>query len=304
MLALHHIQRAQVWLAAACVTSLPWASVSAATAQEDQLFKSQSPHQGAGGAMVNVHRARLEGYSDLGGGNAAAMAQLKKDVQQCAATNKGNVKPVTAWPEFRHATRSDTYVAANRRIVYTSGLGYVVHPVDCSLMGEVVLSAELTSDKGICQIDIDHKIARGDCDRGGHADAPLPRPITTSKDDVIKQMERNPALAAMVAQMKRQRQYDPARTGEQRTILGARCDVWSQQTPVTGNIGKFCYATGGAFVPYGARMGGWGGLLLDSATTEGFQIKATDVKLDTQVGAAVFTPYLAAGYTIEKEARP
>jgi hypothetical protein len=301
MLSTTHIHRTLFRLAALCLCPLLGASASAATTQEDQLFKSQSPHQGAGGAMVKVHRARLEGYWDLGGGNAAAIAKLKQDVQHCASVNKGRAKPVTTWPAYRSATRTDEYVAANRRIVYTSTLGYVIHPEDCSLIGEVVSSAELTSDNGICQIDIDHKIAKGDCDQSGHANAPVPPPVSASKDDVIKQMERNPAMAAMAAQMKQLRQYDPVRTGEQRTILGARCDVWSQKVVGTPNVGKLCYATGGSFIPYGARSAKLGGLLLDSATTEGFQLKATDVKMDTQVGGAVFVPYLAAGYTIEKE---
>jgi hypothetical protein len=276
---------------------------SATTSQEEQLFKSQSPHQTAGsGAMVKVHRARLDGYSDLGGGNAAALAALKKEVQACVASHRpGQARPPTVWPDYRAATRHDEYVAANRRIIYTSGVGYVVHPDDCSLISEVVSSAMLSSDQGSCQIDINHKTASGNCDRNGHANAPLPPPVTSSKDEVLRQMERNPALAAMVAQMKQMRQYDMVRSGEQRTVQGARCDVWRQKLAGSNNTGTFCYATGGAFVPYGAREGSLGGLLIDSATTGGWQLKAVDVKLDTQVSSAVFTPYLAAGYTIEKE---
>jgi hypothetical protein len=164
---------------------------ASATAQEDQLFKGQSPHQGAGGAAVKVHRARLEGYSDLGGGNAAAMARLKADVQHCTAANKGRVKPTTSWPQYRSAVRSDEYVAANRRIVYSSTLGYVVHPEDCSLIGAVVSSAELTSDKGICQIDMTTNRGGRLRSQGGHADAPLPKPASLNRDDVMKQMAQS-----------------------------------------------------------------------------------------------------------------
>ncbi|MRX11422.1 hypothetical protein GJ697_26715 [Pseudoduganella sp. FT25W] len=287
---------ASLLLLAAC-------AAGATTTQEEQLFKSPSPHQAlSGGAMVRVHRARLDGYSDLGGGNAAAVAALKQEVQACVASHRGGqVKPPSAWPDYRSATRTDEYVAANRRIVYTSGVGYVVHPGDCSLISEVVASATLSSDQGSCQIDLNHKTARGNCDRGGHADAPQPRPPGPGKDEVLRQMERNPALAAMAAQMKQMRQYDLVRTGEQRTIQGARCEVWRQPVPGSSNVGTFCYATGGAFVPYGVRDGRLGGLLIDSATTGGLQLKAVEVKLDTQVSSAVFTPYLAAGFTLEKE---
>lgn len=281
------------------------AAAHATTTQEQQLFQSQSPHQTlSGGPMVNVHRARLEGYSDMGSSNAAAVASLKQEVQACVAAHHGaQTKPPTAWPDYRSATRTDEYVAANRRIVYTSGVGYIVRPDDCSLISEVVSTAVLSSNKGSCQIDLNHKTASGVCDRGGHADAPLPPPPGPGKDEMLRQMERNPAMAAMVKQLKQTRQYELTRSGEQRTIQGARCEVWRQPVPGSSNVGSFCYATGGAFVPFGVREGHLGGLLIDSATTGGQQLKAVDVKLDTQVSGAVFTPYLAAGYTIDKEAQ-
>jgi hypothetical protein len=300
MLHIHHFgvrsSSAGLLLLAAC-------AAGATTTQEQQLFKSPSPHQTAGaGSMVTVHRARLEGYSDIGDGNAAALAALKKEVQQCVASHRpGQARPPTAWPDYRSATRTDEYVAVNRRIVYTSGVGYVVHPADCSLISEVVASATLSSDKGSCQIDLNHKIATGNCDRAGHADAPQPRPPGPGKDEVLRQMAANPAMAAMVAQMKQMRQYDLVRTGQQRTIQGARCEEWRQPVPGSTQVGTFCYASGGALVPYGVRDGHLGGLLIDSATTGGWQLKAVEVKLDTQVSSAVFTPYLAAGFTIEKE---
>lgn len=272
----------------------------ATTPQEEQLFKHPSPHQAQGGAMVKVHRARLEGYSELGDGNAAALTELKQQVQQCLA-RQPQARPPLAWPDYRAASRSDEYVAANRRITYTSSVGYVVHPQDCSLISEIVSTAVLTSNKGNCSIDLNHKTASGNCDRSGHADAPLPPPPGPGKEELLRQMERNPAMAAMVAQMKQMREYDLQRTGEQRTLLGARCDVWRQKVAGTRDISTFCYATGGSLVPYGAREGRLGGLLIDSATTRGWQLRAVDVKLDTQVGNAVFTPYLASGYSIDKE---
>jgi hypothetical protein len=285
------------------------ADASAATQDEEALAKAQSPHQryGSGGTPVKVHRVRLDGYLNPDGGNDAVIARLKKEVAHCLANNgpKSSLKQITDWPTYFMSGRIDEYTAANRRIRYQSGVAYSIHPANCGLIGELSSTATLKSAKGICQIDLVKKIAVGDCDRNGHADAPVPKLASASRDDVMKRMAANPAMAASLAQMKAMQQYQPVRTGEQHVVLGARCDVWRQKMRDSSDSALYCYASGGSFVPAGApEAGGPGGLALESDTPKSFRYKAVEVQMDTKVNSAVFTPYIVDGYTIDKEAQP
>jgi hypothetical protein len=276
----------------------------ASTQEEKTLASAPAPHQlyTGIGSRVKVHRARLDGYFVPKSGHDAALAQLKKDVEHCLATNRSpaGLKRITEWPTYMMSSRVDEYMAANRSIRYQSGVGYIMLPNTCGLMGEIVFTATLESANGICQIDLVKKIAEGDCDPAGHANAPIaPRP-TMSAEETMKRMAANPAMAPAVAQMKAMREFQPMRTGEHRIVLGARCDVWRQKLQGTSDIATICYASGASFVAAGApEDGGPGGLALDIDNMLGLRQQAVDVKLDTEVSSAVFTPYNAAGFTIE-----
>jgi hypothetical protein len=285
---------------------LALASGSAAHAtspQEETMFKAPMPHQSySGGAQVKVHRARLEGYFEGKNGNAAAIDDLKRQVRECvkAMANSPNpVRPPTVWPDYMQAHREDSYTAANRSIRYTSDVGYVVSNLDCSLMSQIESRAELVSSKGVCKIDLARKTARGDCDSNGHADAPLAkRAPAQPPPEVLKRLAANPAFAAAMPQMQKV-VANRAVKGAQRTILGVRCNVWNQPVDDDGTVTTLCYAVGGSFLPPRAvDQDGFGGLLLESTTPHGYQLKAVAARLDTEVGNAVFAPYAGAGYTI------
>lgn len=290
-------------LAAAAIFS----NVLAATQEEQTLESARAPHQvhaGAGG-KVKVHRARLDGYFMSQAGNDAMIARLKKDVAKCLATNRpaSSLKHTIDWPTYAISARVDEYMAANRSIRYQSGVAYVMHPADCGLIGEITSTATLTSARGICQIDLVKKIAEGDCDSSGHANAPIPKRPAMSADETIRKMAANPAMAAAVAQMKAMREFQPIRTGEYRNVLWARCDVWRQKLQGSNDTATFCYASGASFVAAGApEDGGPGSLQLDIDNPQGFRQKAVDVKFDTEVSSAVFTPYNGAGFSIKKRA--
>lgn len=296
-------------VAMAALGALLAAGAGATTQEEEALARAKSPHQlyTHGGTAVKVHRVRLDGHLDPESGNDAVIAKLKKDVAQCLASNgpKSALKPTTSWPTYFMSGRVDEYVAANRRIRYQSGLTYSMHPANCGLVGEISSAATLQSSKGICQIDLLKKTAHGDCDRNGHADAPVPKPASGSSDGVMRRMAANPAMAATLAQMKALQEFQPARTGERHTVLGARCDVWRQKLRNSGDSATYCYASGGSFVPAGApEAGGPGGLALESDTPKSFRYMAVEVGMDSEVDSAVFTPYNADGYTVGKEPRP
>jgi hypothetical protein len=293
---------------AAALSALSTAPARATSPQEQTMFGAPLPHQlYAGGAMVKVHRARLDGYIDGERGNAAAIAELKERVRQCTTdlASSGNaLHPPTVWPDYMSAHREDQYTAPNRRIRYVSGVTYGVSGTDCSLVGEIASSAMLSSSKGVCKIDLVRKTARGQCDRAGHADA-RPEPQTQQPmADVIRRMAANPATAAAAAQLTRTIGTGATR-GAQRTVAGVRCIDWQQQLDERGTIANLCYATGGSFLPFRAVNGeGLGGLLIASSTPRGLQIKAVDARLDTEVGNAVFAPYTAAGFIIEQGGQP
>lgn len=288
-----HITTFIVWSALCCGV------VHATTPQEQTVLKGPMPHQAySGGAVVPVHRARLEGYFEGKDGNAAQLARLKQEVQQCMqslADSGRTLHPPTAWPEYVMLHREETYTAVNRSIRYTTELTYGVSKQDCSLLAPIVSKAVLASSKGVCKIDISNKTARGDCDSSGHADAaPERRAAAQPSAEVRQRMAANPVLAALLP---------PASSG-QRSILGVRCNVFQQTVNPQGDVSTLCYAVGGAFLPLRAvDKNGFGGLLLESTTPHAYQLKAVEARLDTEVGNAVFTPY-ARGYAVNAGAAP
>jgi hypothetical protein len=286
---------------ALCLALLCGACAHATSPQEHTIFSAPMPHQVyAGGAAVKVHRVRLDGYLGSAQDDAAALAALRDQVQSCTKSLAGSGRPLhppTEWPDHASSRREDNYAAANRTIRYSSVAGYVVNPGDCSLLSEVVSRAELVSRKGVCRIDLVKKTANGECDPSGHADAPVPPHNAPPQDQLAKRIAAsNPALAAA---MKSVAALSATRTGQQRNILGARCEVWIQPIGTNGDKDTQCFAVGGSFLPSQAiNQEGQGGLLLDNDSTHGLMLKAVDVRMDTSVGNSVFTPYAAGGYAI------
>jgi hypothetical protein len=284
-----------------CAALLEGGTAHATTQQEQTIFNAPMPHQlYSGGSAVKVHRARLDGYLDNAPGDAAALANLRQQVSSCTralAASGRPLHPPTAWPDHAIAQREDVYAAANRTIRYISGAGYVVNPNDCSLMSEIVSRAELVSRKGVCKIDLVKKTARGDCDPSGHADAPIPPHNAPPQDAMARRLAAtHPELAAA---MQNVAALSASRTGQQRSILGARCEVWRQPIGGNGDSASLCYAVGGSFLPSQAvNQEGQGGLLLDNDTPHGMQLRAKDVRMDTEVGNAVFAPYAAGGFSV------
>jgi len=265
---------------------LPVAAPHAASVQEKEIFGAAMPHQlFPGGAPVNVHRVRLDGYRGGEAGNAAMLAKLKAEVASCAANltrNGGVVKPVEGWPDYFMSHRDDYYYAANRSIHYARGATYLVSIKDCSLISIPEHRAELYSAAGACQIDLVKKVAKGNCPADGFAGAPMgPKP-----EGETAQVPA--ALAAMA----------PLKTSGHKTVLGIRCDVWELPAMLGG--GTYCSSSGGAFIPSltaGNRQ--YNGLLLDLDEQNGRRMQAVDAKLDATVGTAVFAPYLSGAYTFK-----
>ncbi|MUI16371.1 hypothetical protein GJV26_28520 [Massilia dura] len=293
-------------LATAAVTigiplALYWGPAHATTEYETAVLKAVAPHATySGGAAVKVHRARLQGYFGGEGGNAKALAELKQGVQSCMkslADSGVTLRPPTAWPDWVLIAREDRYTTANRLITYTSGTTHIVNNSDCSLLSKPYQRALLASSKGVCQIDLVRKTASGECDTSGHADAaPTPRSTTKPPADLIKQMASNPAFAAS---MQKVAGLAPVR-GQQRTIHGVRCNSWTQT--MGGKQTTLCYAIGGSFLPLRAMDNdGFGGLLLESSTPKGFELKAVDASLDTMVGNNVFAPYASGGFAVNAD---
>jgi hypothetical protein len=281
-------------------------TAQATTQYETLVLKANPPHVVyGGGAAVKVHRARLEGYLEGKDGNAAALAALKNDVQACMkslADSGVKLNPPNAWPEHVTVVREEQYATATRRITYTSGATHAVDMRDCSLLSKPYAKAMLASGRGVCQIDLVAKKAHGDCGPGGHADAP---PVASAPAqppaEMMKRLAANPAFAAAMAQMQKVAAMAPVR-GAQRTVAGVRCNSWTQPLDDKGTQSTLCYAIGGSFLPLrSVDKDGFGGLLLESTTPAGFQLKAVDARLDTEVGGAVFAPYLRGGFAINAD---
>lgn len=278
---------------------------AASTEQERTVTNAPSPHQlyGHGGVMVKVHRARMDGYSGSVEQNSELIADIKKQVADCVTGHGPNaaLKPPTEWPTYFHGHRTDEYIAANRRIKYSMGVGYAVNQNTCGLFSFITSTAMLSSTKGVCTIDLVSKVASGQCDANGYADAPIPPRRPLSANPLIERLAANPATAAAAAQMRVMAELEPKNTGEQRTVRGVRCNVWRHKVRDSNVDATDCYATGGSFVaPNSPSDGAPGGLAIESDWPNSFHDKAIDAKMDTEVSSSVFTPYSGAGFTIDR----
>jgi hypothetical protein len=303
---MNHPRRATAVVASGMVLALLGTAAQATTQYETLVLKANSPHVVYGGGVaVKVHRTRLEGYFEGKEGNAAALAALKNDVQACMKSLAGSgvkLNPPSVWPDHVTIVREEQYATATRRITYTSGATHAVDMRDCSLLSRPYAKALLASGKGVCQIDLVAKKANGECGPGGHADA---RPVASAPArppaDMMKRLAANPAFAAAMPQMLKAAAMAPVR-GAQHTVAGVHCRRWTQPIDDKGTESTLCYAIGGSFLPlHAVDKDGFGGLLLESTTPEGVQLKAVDARLDTEVGGAVFAPYLHSGFAINAD---
>lgn len=279
-------------------------SINAATPAEDKFFKALMPHEelAAGGNLVQVHHVRLQGYLEGNPSNQVRLAQLKEAVDACVKRYQiagRAVRTQTSWPDYLLSSREDIYYAENRSIRYSTVIAYGLNPADCSLMENVSRTADLVSSNGACDVDLTSKTATGYCSADGHASAPARRnrPDTASGgDEALKQLARDPRMAAVVASLTSALASSKTVTGNTRVILGLECEVWDQ--PAAPGGGTACYTKKGAFVS--SREGGQeaaAGMLLDFDSKYGFKMKAVSAKLDTNVNQAVFLPYAQRGFT-------
>ncbi|MRX10296.1 hypothetical protein GJ697_20905 [Pseudoduganella sp. FT25W] len=284
-----------------CLCTVPLAG-RAATPAEQGMSSAPMPHAllAAPGAPVKVHLVSLRGYLIGQPDNAARLAMLHAEVEDCVRRNNAAgaaSKPPRAWPEHVDSQRHDVYSAVNRTIHYTSALTYGVNQLDCSLTETHLSRASLFSSRGICDIDLLKKTAHGACDAAGQASAKPPsrRPGLTAEQ--IAAIERdaagNPAKAAMAAAI---RANPPSGTGEHKTILGIECDVWKSPLNPEGTV---CLSRGGSFPASTAPGAAQSAMALEEdSATSGIKLLATTAQLDTLVNGAVFTPYLSGGFRI------
>ena len=288
-----------VWLLLCC------GPISAATPAEEKSFKSLMPHEdlAAGGNLVRVHHVRLHGYLEGNPSNNVRHAELKEAVNSCISRyqNAGRaVRVQSDWPDYLLSSREDIYYADNRRIRYTTVIAYVLNPTDCSLMENVSRTADLVSSRGACDVDLASRTAKGSCSADGHAGAPASGnrlDAASGSDEALKQLARDPRMAAAVASIQKALASSKTATGKTRVILGLECEVWKQ--PAAPGGGTACYTRKGSFIP-GREVGHEAevGMLLDFDSKYGFKMKAVSAKLDTNVSPAVFTPYNQPGFTL------
>lgn len=292
------------------MTSMPFKSLfallgaallAAAPAQarrpvEDKIFMAPMPHEQAGGPKVKAHYVSRHARDPQGPG--ASLQALRQTVQECVPKvirSKRKPNPPTAWPDEAQAeARFDTYYAANRTITYEHSVHFAVNHADCSLVEAEIWSATLQSSRGICQINLLNKTYQGQCDAKAHEQAAvLPLPPTPSLDQQQKDLARmreNPQTAAMAAAMQAVLPMASRPTGAVKTIAGVKCDVMTAGGPTPGTK---CVVRGGSFVPAtqasetGARE-----ILLEVDIPKAVSSVADRVKLDGEVGAAVFAPHL------------
>ena len=296
---LHRMATLWTLLLCVCMHSQP---AQATTDAENQINKAAMPHQmlGAYGGMVKVHLTSLRGYLEGQPDNATSLARMQAEVSDCVRDHqKGGPppRPPRAWPEYVISGRTDTYSAVNRTISYSSGLAYAVNPADCSLIEVRNNRANLSSAKGICQIDLIEKTAHGACDAAAQADARPPARTSVATEAQIAAAERNaashPAQAALAAAM---RKHSPAGTGRRKTILGLECEVWPSPLDPDGTV---CLSRGGSFIASHAASGQTqSSMELEMTSKVGIKMHATVATLDAMVDAAVFAPYQAGGFRI------
>lgn len=267
----------------------------AATAAEETMFQAPMPHQLLGGHGAKVHLVRLHGYLYAEQGNAAYLMQLKADMHRCADTMRKRAAPApSAWPDFIHSIRTDTYASANRTIAYRRAVLYSMNPPDCGLHEFVSSTALLTSANGRCDIDLIEKTAHGACDARAHADARVPvrrtRNTAAQSNAVLEQLAQraDSVRAAYYRKLKT--------TGARKTILGLQCEVSDNFLDPGGTI---CLSLGGSFAgSQVAHMSDHSGLMLEMTSQVATTHNAVEALLDADVDGAVFGPYLSGGYQI------
>jgi hypothetical protein len=275
----------------------------ASTQAEEDMTRAPMPHAqlGAQGTPVKVHLVSLQGYLVGRPDNAARLAMLHAEVEDCVRRNSAAgmpSNPPRAWPDHIDSQRSDVYSAINRTIHYTSALTYGVNQRDCSLIETRLSGASLFSSQGICDIDLLKKTAHGACDATGQASArpPIRRPGLSAGQIAAIQRDAasNPSMAALAEAI---RTNPPSGTGERKTILGIECEA--RKSPLNPD-GTVCLSRGGTFPastsPSTTQQSAM--TLEEDSATSGFKLQATSAKLDTLVNGAVFTPYLAGGFRI------
>lgn len=263
------------------------------------------PHEqmGAGTGSVRVHHVRLQGYLEGNPSNQVRLAQLKADVSACISRYQAAGRPVrrtTHWPDFLLGSREDIYYAENRTIRYVTVLGYGLNFTDCSLMENISQTADLLSSSGACDVDLVTKTAKGYCSADGHATAQVDRPRLSAPggDEALKQLARDPRMAAAMASIQKVLASSNTATGKTRVILGIECEVWGQ--PAAPGGGTACYTKKGSFIPSRAGRDADAGVMLDFDSKYGFKMKAVSAKLDANVSPTVFVPYEQPGFTVSR----
>ncbi len=258
----------------------------ATTAAEEAMRNAPLPHTLLANtqARATVHRVSLLGYLDTKPDDAATLAMLKADVARCVANRGGKGGPVAAvkaWPEHVMSLREDIYAASNRTITYSHALFYTLDAATCGLSESVSSKAELVSQHGSCSVDLAAKTAVGDCDGSAHAKAPVAPPMPAGG----AQMKQLAAMGLMVTA-----------TGVRKTVLGVSCEIHKLPRQLDAD-GTACLGSGGSFP---VSVGPDGGLLMERRSHVGYTMAAREAKLDDQIGAAIFTPWLAGGFRVLK----
>ncbi len=206
------------------------------------------------------------------------------------------VRAISAWPDFIHSHRTDTYVSANRSITYYQSVLYHIDVRDCGLDELVISTAVLTSAHGQCDIDLIEKTASGACDARAQADARIPvrrnKNTVAQSNAVFEQMAQRSSgeLAAHYRKMK------TVHTDVKKTILGLQCTVLNNLLDPGGTM---CLSLGGSFAgSQVAHMSDQSGMMLEMTTQVATKLDAVEALLDADVSGAVFAPYLAGGYRI------
>lgn len=278
--------------------------VSAGTPAEEKLFTATMPHESLAGGKgsVRVHHVRLQGYLEGNPSDKIRLAQLKDAVLACVRRHQSagrDVAAPTEWPDHLLSSREDIYYAKNRRIRYSTVIGYGLNPSDCSLLEHISRTADLVSSKGACDVDLASRTARGTCPADGHANAPtrqVPLDASSGGDEALKQLARDPRMAAAVASIQKALASTNPAAGKTKVILGHVCEVWDQ--PGAPGGGTACYTKSGSFVANREVAPAEVGMLLDFDSQYGFKMRAISAKLDANVSPAVFSPYAQPGFTL------
>ena len=275
--------------------------VHAETAIEHQVDIASAPHLalGRGARQVNVHYVHRKDDNANSRKYRTLLDGLRKSVANCVESNRRLGRPVrapAAFPEQVSRVHHFDYSAPNRNILYVTSYAVQVAD-DCSLLESERRAAVLSSTKGECRIDLVAKKAEGVCDATGQADAaPFPRsPSRAQYDATGAALAADPRLAERMAAVRQLMggARAPAEGGarvpaEQRTIAGHRCEITEGIPGV-----RTCISKDGSFVP---AAGTEGVVLMGTFAQD--SLTAVEAKFDNPVNPAIFTPYLAGGYTI------